>query len=57
MIAVSKVPDKHVNDVRVIGAGYFFTVTVCIHDMLILVFKILLITVFIIKYNWSGFEF
>lgn len=29
MIAASKVPAKQVNDVRVIGAGYFFTVHAC----------------------------
>ena len=29
MIVESKAPDKHVNDVSVIGAGYILIVTVC----------------------------
>lgn len=36
MIVESIAPDKHVNDVRVIGAGYLLIVAVCINHRIVL---------------------
>jgi hypothetical protein len=50
MTVESKAPDKHVNDVSVIGAGYILIVTICNSHICLSVYNFILFLKFKYKY-------